>query len=355
MATKKSVRRSLALLVAVLGLQIFTPVSSPGAATPLVGPFRTEGNRILDGNGNPIVFRGVVIARMNSNSAIIGVKSLSEGSFSAIRRWGANQVRVSLGQQFWLSTECQYVPGYAANVDTVVNRITSRGMVAMLSLGRVTRTTCGKADNARMADQGSLEFWRQVAERYRSNPLVAFDLFNEPHDITWDIWENGGAVTDGSLTWQAAGMQQLYDAVRSTGAQNLVYVSGNHWASKPPPDSNSLLSGFNIVYAKHQYTCTVSPDCTKDEPYNPAPPGRRLNDWLLMITWLPVQITEFGWPSEGSSVYNQNVIDWAESHGIGWAAFSWTIDDKFALVTDWVTYNPTVSGRPIANGLTRNP
>ena len=343
----------IALLIGASALPVFAPASS-SAATTIVGPLRTSGNKILDGNGNPIIFRGVVIARMNSNPAI-DVSPLSEASFDAMLRWRVNQVRVSLGQQYWLSNECQYTPSYATNVDTIVNRITSRGMAVMLSLGRVTRKTCGKADNARMADQASLEFWRQVAERYRSNPLVTFDLFNEPHDITWDVWKWGGTITDKTITYQAAGMQQMYDAVRSTGAQNLVYVSGNHWASKDPFDGY-FLSGYNIVYGKHAYTCTVNPppNCNKDNPFDPAPPGRRLSAWVDTIATHPVQITEFGWPSETDGTYNTNVITWAEDHGIGWGAFSWTIDDKFALVTDWGTYTPTKSGTPIAYGLLLN-
>src|SRR6202007_1436295 len=116
--------------------------------------------------------------------------------------------------------------------------------------------------------------------------------------------------------WQAAGMQQMYNAVRSTGAQNLVFVSGNSWADLPP-SSAYLLTGYNIVYATHLYTCPKDPPPTgkcATDPYNPAPPGQRLDLWTPLSLTVPVVITEFGWPDENSGTFNQNVIAWAESH-----------------------------------------
>lgn len=90
-----------------------------------------------------------------------------------------------------------------------------------------------------MADYpGSTEFWSQVAARFANNPLAAFDLYNEPHDISNQVWLNGGTVPTYSIfPYQTTGMQQLYDAVRATGARNLVLVSGNNWANTPPTTS----------------------------------------------------------------------------------------------------------------------
>jgi hypothetical protein len=30
----------------------------------------------------------------------------------------------------------------------------------------------------------------------RTHPAVIYDLYNEPHDVSWDIWLNGGEITD---------------------------------------------------------------------------------------------------------------------------------------------------------------
>jgi hypothetical protein len=58
-------------------------------------------------------------------------------------------------------------------------------------------------------------------------PAVVFDLYNEPHDISWACWRDGCTTSGG---WQAAGFQSLVNAVRATGATQPVLVAGNGWA-----------------------------------------------------------------------------------------------------------------------------
>ncbi len=64
-----------------------------------------------------------------------------------------------------------------------------------------------------MPDRNSLEFWKSVASAYKNHPAVIFDLYNEPHDVSWDIWHKGGQVTEKAgrrtpaKTYEAVGMQ----------------------------------------------------------------------------------------------------------------------------------------------------
>ena len=92
-------------------------------------------------------------------------------------------------------------------------------------------------------------FWTSVANTFKSDPAVVFDLFNEPFDptdpksgddeapdaVTWDCWESGpsrcvggGAPpfpdtqaydADGNPTnrYQVVGMQTLINAIRTRG------------------------------------------------------------------------------------------------------------------------------------------
>jgi hypothetical protein len=360
MARRYRGARPHALLIALLVAQVFAAIPPSRAATPIVGPLSTSGNQILDANGIPVILRGVTINRMKAIPEIEWAPQLNDASFDAMRSWGINAVRLALGQQLWLETECEYSPKYASYVDTVVERITSRGMVAILDLHYNTRKRCMPARMWRMADQGSLDFWRAVSSRYKTNPLVAFDLYNEPHDITWQQWRYGGMLIDGGVTWKAAGMQQLYNAVRSTGAENLVYVSGNGWATKAPPDEY-LIAGYNIVYSTHRYTCVHEPPpkCTTPNPYDPAPPGQRLSRWESFLLRNPVQINEFGWPkpSTNGATFYRNVITWAESQGVGWIAHTWDDlgdDPRFALLKDWVTFDPTPIGTVVRDGTVLN-
>jgi hypothetical protein len=331
-------------------------------SSAVTGPLHTSGNTIYDATNAPLRLRGATSEWLDWNTSISPGSYLDDNSIAHMKQWGINVVRVPLSENYWNPGDCLFASGYAAAVDQTVQSITSRGMVAMLDLHHSTRQsgTCAPTNQQRMADApGAINFWSSVAARYRANPLVAFDLYNEPHDIAWSQWLNGGTLTDSDgVTWQAAGIQQLYDTVRHTGAQNLVFVSGNAWASSPPPGT-SLVAGYNIVYAAHYYTCPGTqppPTCTTLDPYNPSPPGQRLDAWSPLAASQPMMVTEFGWPDPVSGTYTQNVINWAESKGVGWTPFQWAqgyagTTGAFGFLLDQTFFEPAPSGIPVLAGL----
>jgi hypothetical protein len=326
-----------------------------GTGSPVVvGPLHTSGNRILEATDAPVTLQGVVLNGLEDDPSAAQV---SEQAVIEARAWGANFVRVPVGEQFWMPENCDYSSSYRSTVNQVVNWITSLGMVALLDLDYTTVGGClpGAAHNMADAAQ-SLPFWSSVASQFASNPLVAFDLFNEPHNISDQVWLDGGPTTDYFFPWQtyqAAGMQQLYDAVRSTGAQNLVFISGNTWASTVP---STLVTGTNIVYAAHAYTCpnNAPPSCTNAAPYDPS---QLLDSWIGVSGSVPVVVTEFGWPSQYDGTYNSNVISFAQSRGWGWAAFAFedaqnsTVWDLTSHWYDNQTAEPAASGMPVLAAL----
>jgi aryl-phospho-beta-D-glucosidase BglC (GH1 family) len=249
---------------------------------------------------------------------------------------------------------CGHEADYVSKVDDIVRWVTTRGMVAMLDLPFNAATRCVKPGLGSMADAAySVSFWSQVAARYKSNPLVAFDLYNEPHDISATVWRYGGAASDAGVAFKAAGMQQLYDTVRSQGATNLVFVSGTDWANTFP--ATAPLSGYNIVYAVHVYTCpgTPPPSCRSPAPYDP--PGS-LGQWVAAGARVPVMITEFGWPDRNDGTYIANMVKFAAAHGWGWTVFAWdgTTSGQFDMLADvgpGASYEPTPVGMAVIAGL----
>jgi endoglucanase len=358
---------ALSVVAAVFG-GLLGPVTARAAIT---GPLHTTGNRIFGSNGLEVRLRGVNTGSLNWYPYIdIGdTADTTNTSFNAMRGWGTNAVRIPLGEQYWFQSQnCRYPispAAYQNNVATVVDRITSRGMVAVLTLTWNTKFNTGtcNAGQQPMADAPrALNFWSDVANRFKDNPLVVFDLYNEPHDIQWSQWRNGGWILDMSGAWRVAGMQQMYNSVRSTGATNLVFVTGNRWGNLPPDDSY-LLDGYNIVYTAHYYTCPpdaadqglCKPDYWDSAPASdPAPPGRRLDAWTPLSLERPVAVTEFGWPEPDDGTYNQRAIAWAESRGVSWFGFTWNPDKPFGLITDNTTFNPTPVGVPVKNGVALN-
>jgi len=151
-------------------------------------------------------------------------------------------------------------------------------------------------------------------------------------------------------------MQQLYDAVRSTGATNLVVVSGNNWANDVP---STLVRGTNIVYAVHAYTCPqgTPPSCTTPSPYDPS---GLLGPWVSFGAGHPVLVTEFGWPSPFDGTYDRAVVSFARAQGWGWSAFVWdgTTSSPWSLVASMPAsgpFEPSPSGMPLLAALSGLP
>jgi hypothetical protein len=328
---------------------------TPGGHAEVKGPLTTRGNQILDGDGNPITLRGLQRFGLEGGTQN---PLPTEAEISQLSLWGANEVRISLGEQKWLATSCDYQRDYPQTVDQVVDWVTSRGMVALINLHFATVGHCGDATLTPMADSpGAITFWQQVASRYKDNDLVAFDLFNEPFGISDATWLTGGTFDFQGKTVPAAGMQQLYQTVRGTGADNLVVISGVKNALLPPP---AFVEGTNIVYGEHVYTCPNAPppSCTEPDPYNPS---GWMNRWDRISQTYPVMVSEFGWPNGDSGVYNANVIAQAERKHRSWSGFAWDggTGGLFTLVqahpaSDGTTIEPNASGMALVAGFALN-
>jgi len=330
-----------------------------GTSAKIAGPLHTSGNHVLDANGRVVTFRGLAISGLERTAA--NAVPLSTVEVATAKSWGANFVRLPLAENKALVGDCQYDATYLSTVDSMVNAITSRGMVALVDLHTNATTPCGDTVQQNLPDTGAITFWKTVAARYKSNPLVAFDLYNEPHDVSDSVWRNGGTTTTNGVTYTAAGMQQLYNAVRGTGATNLVMASGTNWASDFP--STAPLTGTtNLIYAVHAYTCPNGTPA-QGQACNPGPagiydPSGILGHFAAISATTPVMVTEFGWPDRNDGVYMSNVISYAQQHGFaGWSAwaFDGTTYNAFDLVKDTGPLNdPTATGMAVMSAFISN-
>jgi hypothetical protein len=227
-------------------------------------------------------------------------------------------------------------------------------MLLLIDLHTNALTSCAAPAQQSMPDAGAVAWWKSVAARYKSNPLVGFDLYNEPHDVTDAVWRDGGTVTSSGVTYTAAGMQALYDAVRSTGATNLVFVSGNNWAGSFPTAA-PLSSTSNLVYAAHVYTCPSGTEASGATCY-PGPggvldPTGVLRSFDAIGATMPVVVTEFGWPDKSDGRYLTNVINSVSGRGwSGWDVFAFdgSTVGLFDLVKDMgPLHDPAVSGMAV--------
>ncbi len=252
-------------VAAILVATSAPPISS--AATASV-PFsiRVEGTKLLNGEGHQVQLRGV--NRDGNEYACAQGWGIFDGasdaaSVAAIKSWHINVVRILLNEDCWLGINGVNPAfsghNYRTAIAAYVKLLRSHDIYAIVTL---TDTAPGKTlatDAGQMPDEThSPTFWRQVATRFKDMPSVIFDLFGEPFPdnngggpAAWTCWQKGGTCS--GLTFKAAGMQQLVNTVRATGATNVIMLGGigyasvlDQWAAYAPIDPlHQLAASFH--------------------------------------------------------------------------------------------------------------
>jgi hypothetical protein len=276
--------------------------SSTAASAPSPsGGYSVSGASILDASGKPHVFRGADRSGLEFDSAGTG---FSQGDYIVMAQWGANVVRLSLCQDYWLSdpSNGNYDPTYAATVDQQVQWAEGQGLDVILDLHTSDRGDYTVAPAAQqMPDAHSVTFWQEVAAKYMNDPHVLFELYNEPilyggstgtgqtsgsNFDPWAVWSQGGdssSATGGPPGFaNSIGMQTLYNTVRATGAQNLVVIGGIHNSYDLSGVPTHKINGTNIIYNTHPYDFSDKQPSTWYESFG-----------ALSATY-PVIATEFG-------------------------------------------------------------
>jgi|GEM_PF-630153 len=282
-------------------------VTSVNGNTIAPGGYYTQGNRIFDSAGNAHRFKGLARPTFEFDASGQG---FSREDVKRMRATGANVIRYALNEGFWLSNHPSFNPNYQAHIDRAVQWTLEAGMDVILDL----HWSGNPPNQQAMADRNSVTFWQQVAQKYKNDGRVIFELYNEPHDVSPQVWRDGNGG-------DTAGMQQMYAAVRAQGANNLVLVGGLDFAYNLEMVLPAMqLTGTNIAYVTHPYKFKT-----------PPPP----QGYDGVVATFPVIATEFGdadvsgiGPNDcGTGPYVSNLADF-ERLGMSYTAWAWVADPK---------------------------
>jgi hypothetical protein len=314
-------------------------------ASSLPLPLRVVKTQVVNSRGERVRLRGV-------NTACLEWTSDGEGHIldtvrTAIDDWHVNHIRLPLAQDRWFGKAREQSDdgrAYRGLVKQVVDLCAGRGCYIILDLHWSDAGEWGQqiAQHV-MPDRNSVAFWKDVAEAYKNHPAVIFDLYNEPHDVSWDVWLKGGKVTEKDrkagkeTSFEAVGMQELLDTVRATGAKNVVIAGGLDWSYNlsgilagrrlSDPDGNG------VVYANHAY------------PFK----GDTVERWVAKMEAatreLPVIVSEFGSDPRGGAgrsgeQWVRQVLRALEDHRWDWTAWDLHPHAGPRLISDW-KYTPT--------------
>ena len=347
---------SLCLTLLLLGLSLPFPPETPAHAAPAaaITGLHVSGNQILNASGQVVRLRGV--NRTSGEYACIQNWGIFEGpvtdtAIQAMLNWKINAVRIPLNEDCWLDVNTggigrQYVDAaYRNAVTDYVNRLTAAGIVVILDLHWAAPGSQQATGQTPMANRDhSPAFWSSVANTFKSNTAVIFDLFNEPYPdnnqdtvAAWTCLRDGGSCP--GVGYTAAGMQELLNAVRATGATNLVLVAGvaytgvlSRWMEYQPTDS---LNPPNIAASVHIYPPTSQ--CSTVTCWN--------QQLAPIAAQYPIIAGETG---QNTCAHDRldTVIDWLESkqqHYLVWAWWTQGCNSGayYGLISDYLTGAPT--------------
>ena len=322
--------------------------SSAYSRPPLA--LHTSGNRLCDSDGNTVVLKGVNIPSVEwMNGGDHAMQSVEE----AIHRWHVNIIRLPIAQDRWMGRMPDEESGldlsdggasYRRLVDSLVNAASAEGVYMIVDLHWSDMGVWGRnVGQHRMPDANTAVAWESIAERYANNPAVLFDIYNEPHEVSWSVWRNGGHVTEEAGSYETPGMQALVDVVRGAHASNVVVVGGLDFAF----DLRGVAGGYAISSPNVLYSCHIYPS--------------KSPDWDLQVSGAakiaPVVIGEFGADefSTESASFVPRVIDWIDSHHYSAIAWCMHTSARPCLISDW-NYHPTFGfGRYVLSWLTGGP
>lgn len=328
-----------------------TPPTPPQALS-----VRVQSNRLVDAAGRQVRLRGV--NRSGTEYACAQGWGIFDGpsdevSVLAIKSWNANVVRVPLNESCWLGingVKAEYGgTAYQQAIKAFVGRINEAGMYAIVELHWSAAGTEKALGQAPMPNRDHTpEFWRQVATAFKGNDAVLFDLFNEPFPDSnadtpeaWRCWRDGG--TCAGMSYQAAGMQELVNAVRSTGATNVIMLGGvqysarlSRWRQSRPTDPRNNLAAAWHVY---DFSWCNSASCWNAEA---APVAQDV----------PLILGEVGQEGEGTAFVN-SLMDWMDARQGSYLAWVWNVwGSRLDLITSYAG-TPTTYGSAFRDRFSR--
>jgi hypothetical protein len=339
------------LLMCVAALSVVLLPATARAAAP--GGLHVVGNQIEDGSNHVIVPHGVdrmgteyQCTKTASNAPTSFDGPVDQASVSAMLTWGVTSVRVPLNEDCWLG-----INGFPANGRTAaqyqqdivgwVNLLNQNNLIVILDLHWNNSGTNQATGQEPMPDlDHAPAFWTSVANTFKGNSSVIFDLYNEPYTSSWACWLNGSTSASVSpctdVGFAVAGMQTLINTVRATGATNIIMSGGLAWsnnlsgwlANKPTDPQNNLVASVHI----YNFNACANSGCWDSQI---AP----------VAAQVPVLAGEIG-ENDCASGFVSTLMNWFDQHSIGYLAWTWTnanCSQTPALISDY-TGTPTNYG-----------
>jgi hypothetical protein len=328
----------------------FAALATASAAAPVPGFLGTHGTHIVDGDGRPVILRGMglggwmlqegymlklgdlgqqhVIHRRLA--ALVGQASVDEferawldhqmtkADMDALGRWGFNSVRLPMHYNLFLDpsapagTDRWNEDGFR-RVDRLLDWAAANRMWVILDLhaapgGQGTDLAISDRDPRQPSlwDSGenqrrTVALWREIARRYANNPWVGgYDILNEPN---WDFDGPGGGhgCEDKNNRPISALYKSITSAIREHDRNHLIVIEGNCWGNNyagiTPDWDDKLVLSFHKYWNKNDAASIAGIMKLRAETGRPiwlGESGENSNGWFRDAIRL-IEANQIGW------------------------------------------------------------
>lgn len=330
---------------------------SGGTAVVSVAGLHVSGNQILNNLGQVVPLRGVdqdgTEYECISGGVFDGPATLA--NIAVLQTWAINIVRLPINEQCWLGINS--LPSgissstYQTTIINYINLLTANNIAVIFDLQWAAPGTTQATMLTPMPDSDHAgAFWTSAATALMGNSSVIFDLFNEPYpdsnqDTTaaWTCLSVGGTCP--GVSYSAASMQSLVNAIRTTGATNIIMVPGvqftntlSQWLTYKPTDSLN-----NIAASWHSY---ATEGCNTSTCWN--------SQVKPVANSVPLIVGEIG-ENDCQGIYIDVLMPWLDANAgsryLGWAWNTYNCSSFPALISDYTTGTPTAFGIDFRNHL----
>ncbi len=300
---------------------------------PSEGYFRVDGTEILNGDGQPVVMKGIglggwllpegymlhistpgttdgptgirnqmtdLIGEQNTDRFfdIFTEKYVQEKDVEAIKDWGFDHIRLPFHYRLFYNPETdEWDEDGFDLLDTFLEWCRKYDLAVLLDMHAApgAQSDGGIADSdgeARLWTESdkywpqTVKIWREIARRYSDDPIImGYDLINEP------------VLPDGIPGKNLADLYiQIIDAVKPISPNHLFFLEGNYFATSFDDHLRDIQNHRkNIVYAFHHYWKAVDQGAiqyllnmrAEDQvPLYLGETGENSNAWFYALTRL---------------------------------------------------------------------
>jgi endoglucanase len=313
--------------VAMAGACLALPSVMPASAA--TAGFAVSGSK-LELDGAPFLGRGFTLVGVVDPSwchnalGQAAAQHLNANEMKAARAWHANVIRFQVSQPGLSNANlsASQIAAYVAQIKSAVSLAEREGFGVILSM-QDQGIACGASDP--LPSTATVTAWHHLAPAFASDPMVMFELFNEPQNGTtsadWHQWKWDACSP---VKFCSVGHQRLIDDIRSWGVPNVVLVDGAEYARSfaAVPLLHDTAPGRGIVYAVHPYG--VHSSSYEDPLFGYLTPA------------VPVLVTE--WNYKDCKDDPASEFSWLHSIGVGLTG--WAFDIPGTLISNW-SYQPT--------------